>query len=358
MRTLSRTLRTAPAAAVLAALLASAAPVSATDKGPDAGGYTATDAVVYSFVDIAGTGGASVLAGSDDGAALLTLAFPFSFYGQPYSTVCVSANGAMYFLTEAAVCAALNDFAHVDLTSTPPPIEAAGLYPLWSDLTFQVAGGGSVLYQTMGAVGSRRLIVQWNNAYPQGSASPVTLQVVLSESGNGILFQYKTVALAPGNPAGKGAQATVAIRNAGGHTTGEMIVWSVDAPVLADTSALSFSKVAAAPVITTQATPSSLWPPNNKPVAVTVSGTVALGGPGVGIASATYAVVDEYGQTQPSGAVSIGAGGAFSISLMLPASRRGNDGNGRTYTVTITVTDTAGNTGTGSAVVLVPHDQG
>lgn len=51
---------------LLAILLALSGPVLwATTKGPDAGGYSGTDATVYSFVDIAGgSGGASVLAGS------------------------------------------------------------------------------------------------------------------------------------------------------------------------------------------------------------------------------------------------------------------------------------------------------
>ena len=47
-------------------------------KGPDAGGYTASDATVYSFVDISGgSGGASVLSGTDDGVVALTKKFSF-----------------------------------------------------------------------------------------------------------------------------------------------------------------------------------------------------------------------------------------------------------------------------------------
>src|SRR5687767_12043975 len=84
---------------VLAILLASFGTVLvATTKGPDAGGYSGTDSTVYSFVDIAGgSGGASVLAGSDDGTVMLTMPFTFQFYNQGYTRVCVSANGAVYF---------------------------------------------------------------------------------------------------------------------------------------------------------------------------------------------------------------------------------------------------------------------
>jgi len=358
MSTVSRTLTTVRLTALAAMLVVSPPSGWAAGKGPDAGGYTATDQVVYSFVDIAGTGGASVLAGVDDETALLTLGFPFNFYGEVYAAVCVSSNGAVYFLNEPALCASLNDFVHLDLTGTRLPFDLPGLFPLWSDLTFQAPGAGSVLYQTMGAVGSRRFVLQWNNAYPQGSQNPGTFQVVLSEGTNGILFQYRTANLGQGNPASQGAQATIGIRNAGGLDNGQQLQWSFDAPVLGDSSALSFSRAVAAPVITARAKPSRLWPPNNRPVAVTVSGTVTLGGAAVGISSAAYSVIDEYGQTQPSGAVTVAPDGSYSVTLTLTDSRRGNDRNGRTYTIVITVVDTAGNTATGSAVVLVPHDQG
>ena len=60
-------------AAIAAAFAATASAfVYAATKGPDGGGYTASDATVYSLVDISGAGGgASVLAGIDDGAHAL-----------------------------------------------------------------------------------------------------------------------------------------------------------------------------------------------------------------------------------------------------------------------------------------------
>jgi hypothetical protein len=219
--------------------------VSAATKGPDAGGYTASDATVYSLVDISGAGGgASVLAGIDDGVVPLTLPFTFQFYGRPYTTLCASANGAVYFVAAASACTALADFANADLTSTATPNDLPALLPFWSDLTFQIPGAGAVFYQTIGAAGSRRFVVQWNNAYPQGSPNPVTFQVVLSEGSNRILFQYQSVGLGPANPASGGGLATVGIRNAGALTNNQQIAWSFDAPVLGDSSALLFSPAA------------------------------------------------------------------------------------------------------------------
>jgi hypothetical protein len=99
-----------------------------------------------------------------------------------------------------------------------------------------------VFYQTVGAQGSRRFVVQWNNALPIESASPVTFQIVLSEGTNAILFQYKTVSLGAGNPASDGADATVGVRNTAGPATNRQIQWSFNSPVLHDGGAVLFTR--------------------------------------------------------------------------------------------------------------------
>lgn len=279
---------TRTACALMLALLLPAA-AGATTKGPDAGGYTATNATVYSFVDIAGgSGGASVLADTDDGTAALRLPFSFRFYGQAYPFVCVSSNGALYFVADSAACS-FNDFANVDVTSVTPPGDRPALMPLWSDLTFQVPGAGAVYYQTLGAAGNRTFVVEWKNAYPQGSPNPVTFQVLLAEVTGQILFQYRNVALGPGNPATKGGQATIGIRNAAALGTGAQIAWSFQAPVVEDESALLFSTATTdGPPVTTAAlngpAGSNGW--YRGTVRVTLSATDA-GGP---VASTRYRI--------------------------------------------------------------------
>lgn len=213
----------------------------AATKGPDGGGYTATDSVVYSLVNLAGGGGAGVLAGTDDGAVALTLPFPFRFYGKPYTVICASANGAIYFVAAAGECSGIADFGNVDLTTAATPNDLPAALPLWTDLTFEVPGAGSVLYQTVGALGSRSFIVQWHNAYPQGSPNPVTFQAVLAEKTHTLLFQYQTVGLGDGNPATNGKTASVGIRNAQGLSDNKHLSWSYNAAVIADQSALFFS---------------------------------------------------------------------------------------------------------------------
>jgi hypothetical protein len=111
-------------------------------------------------------------------------------------------------------------------------------------------------------------------------------------------------------------------------------------------------------VVTASVSPSILWPPNGKSVAVTVSGAITGGGCGINAATAAFAVVDEYGLVQPSGPVTLGPGGSYSFAVSLVASRNGNDKDGRQYTITVSAHDNVGNVGFASAIVTVPHDQG
>ena len=109
------------------------------------------------------------------------------------------------------------------------------------------------------------------------------------------------------------------------------------------------------PVIMIAVTPKVLRPPNGRMVPVTVFGTITDSASGVNAKTATYAVKDEYGLVQPSGAITLGPGGAYLFVVYLQASRRGSDFNGRHYRITVRATDNAGNIGSKSTVVTVPH---
>jgi hypothetical protein len=233
---------------VLAAALALLSiTVLATTRGPDSGGYTATDETVFSFIDVSASGGASILTGTDDGTAALTLPFPFQFYGASYPMVCVSANGAAYFINALAECGSTYDFANTDLSSTAPPGDRPGLFPLWMDLKFEGVGAGLV-YQTLGAPGSRKFVLQWKDARPVTTDAPLTFEAILNEGSNQILFQYKTVGI-DGSPASNGGQATVGIRAVNGHVTLRQIPWSFSASVLADGKAILFGPGRSEPTI-------------------------------------------------------------------------------------------------------------
>jgi len=229
------------AGVLLAALSATA---MATTIGP-AFGYTATDVTTFSFLDVS-SGGASVLTNTDDGTAALALPFPFEFYGTTYPMLCVSSNGAAYFVSTLAQCGTIDDDINADLSSAAPPGDRPGVFPFWSDLNFNLPGAGGVNYQAQGTVGSRKFIIQWANGYPQSAAAgispnPVTFQVVLFEGSNQILFQYQTVGLGAGNPASNGGQAAIGIRDVGGHSNGRRIAWSSNSSVVADSTAILFT---------------------------------------------------------------------------------------------------------------------
>jgi len=112
------------------------------------------------------------------------------------------------------------------------------------------------------------------------------------------------------------------------------------------------------PVVSVLANPSSLWPPNGKLVPVAVSGTVADSLSGANPNTAVFAVMDEYGQIQPSGRVNLGTDGSYAFTILLRASRHEDDNDGRQYTITVSADDFAGNFGSAAATVTVPHQRG
>jgi hypothetical protein len=80
------------------------------------------------------------------------------------------------------------------------------------------------------------------------------------------------------------------------------------------------------------------------------------GGSGVQANSAAYQVMDEYGQVQPSGSVTLGMNGQYTFTVALQASPRGNDQDGRHYTIVVSASDMAGNLGRALATVTVPRN--
>jgi len=111
------------------------------------------------------------------------------------------------------------------------------------------------------------------------------------------------------------------------------------------------------PVISLAVTPTILWPPNGKMVPVTISGTITDAGSGVNARSANFAVHDEYHLIQPHGTIALDSAGNYSFTILLQASRNGNDGDGRRYTIRVTATDNAGNRGVKQTSVTVPHSR-
>ena len=111
------------------------------------------------------------------------------------------------------------------------------------------------------------------------------------------------------------------------------------------------------PLISLSAAPPVLWPADGKTIPVTVSGTITDAGSGVNGNTVTYDVTDEYAEVEPSGTITVGPDGKYSLTILLHASRQGTDRDGRRYLITIRASDNAGNAGSKTSVVTVPHDK-
>ncbi|MBN8611849.1 MAG: hypothetical protein J0L92_14740 [Deltaproteobacteria bacterium] len=176
----------------------------------------------YTITDVAATyvasGGATLTTDSvDDGEALVTLPFPFQYYGVSVTAMTVGVNGAVIF--------------HPTATSTTQIAFSNGtlltgmLAPFWDDFHLGTTAGpfGSIVTQTAGAVGSRTFTVEWREvrAYPQRATAGnhVSFQIVLFEGSNIIHVNYGpivgTVTLDSDAPAG----GTIGARSTTGSTT-------------------------------------------------------------------------------------------------------------------------------------------
>ena len=161
------------------------------------------------FNDISGTGTALGL--TDDGSTLQTIGFDFDFYGSTYSQLYVNDNGYLTFggtVTEYNI----QDFSAGQTIGNLPAIA-----PMWADFNHGSVHTDDAYIQTIGAAGSRELIVQYNDVvfYDFDNAgATVTLQVVLFEGSNDIEFRYQDVVA--GGAYQNGVASTIGISDGAG----------------------------------------------------------------------------------------------------------------------------------------------
>jgi glycosidase len=187
------------------------------------------------------------------------------------------------------------------------------------------------------------------------NTSPVTVNLSATDSGSGVEQLRYWVNNGPVTVAA-GSSASTDISGAGTNSVGLRAL--DDAGNISTLASLAVNIDLTPPALSISASPSSLWPRNGKMVPVTVSGSITDTLSGVDPNSAAFAVVDEYGTVQPNGPVSLGPGGSYSFTIMLQASRNGNDLDGRQYQITVSAKDLAGNVGSAATTVTVPHDPG
>jgi subtilisin family serine protease len=177
-------------------------PVLLGSGGPDGFGYRWVDSddpdgPTYNWVEISqiGTG---ILMGDHTYSAPIGMNITFSFYGNNYSSVMISANG---FLSFTAPPGQYGTNGSIPSPADPDNIIA----PFWDDLNPNLGGTVHFYKDTT----NQRFIVQWTNIPLAGSGGSIreTFQVILNIDGS-IVTQYKSVQ----NP----TSATVGIENSTG----------------------------------------------------------------------------------------------------------------------------------------------
>ena len=114
---------------------------------------------------------------------------------------------------------------------------------LWDDWETQSVGSDALYYKTLGPVGSRQFILQWNKVIPVNGTGtdPVTFEARLFEGSNQILLSYLDVVVSDDPSYSNGAFATVGIRDTDGQINGRNLMWSYNQAVITNGENILFT---------------------------------------------------------------------------------------------------------------------
>jgi hypothetical protein len=264
----------------------------------------------YAFVD-----GNTVLSlTGDDAATSVALPFPFTFYGQSYSTVYVATNGFVNFL------AADSTYSNSSIPSTATP--NAAIYPLWDDL--YVDGTATVRTEVVGTAPNRSFVIEWRDVRFYNTATPIVrFEVILSENGQ-IKLQYATVG---SDGRAQGNSATIGIEDSSGTVA---LQYSYNTAVLSDGQAILFLP------------PGSTPPPNTAPVVnagpdqtIALPATASLSGTATddGLPNPPGALTTTWSKVSGPGTVTFANPAALATTATFSA--------GGIYTLRLTASDSA-----------------
>ncbi len=189
--------------------------------GSDAGynGYV-IDGAPLPCDNILATGTGTLL--SDDSQIVVPMGMNFPVYGVNFANVTIQSNGALHFATNTYM-----SLANTCLPTVVNP-QANNLYVFWDDLNPGAAGASEVYYQTLGPVGDRRFVVQWETAHFGGDTNDlIRVQAMLSESTGQITVCYPDT-LSAANIGNNGAEATAGIQ----QNSGSALQFSCNTPDL------------------------------------------------------------------------------------------------------------------------------
>lgn len=147
-------------------------------------------AVQYAFVDITGTG--TNLELNDDDYTVASIGFPFTFYGHTADALTVSNNGGILF-DQGTIPDGRVDYLSPANRVLPDRMLGPAILPYWEDLQQDYIDGiGNVFVETLGDAPNRRFVIEWFNLPVNfGGGGLVTLEAILFEGSNDILFQYQ-----------------------------------------------------------------------------------------------------------------------------------------------------------------------
>jgi serine protease len=222
--------------AVTASVSAGGSTATKTVNGTAAENYTCTD-VSSPWVDVTPGTKLATASSSDDDFSTLAIGFPFTYYGQTYTTAYVSSNG---FVTLGSSTGA-DAFANAALPSSDAPNGV--LAPFWDDLN--PASTGDVYAGITGGAGQHALHIEWFNVphFTISSSGTATFEMSLYEATGKITYRWLDTDFGSSSW-NAGASATAGVENQGG-TVGRQI--SFNQPLLTSGRATSCTFTTAAP---------------------------------------------------------------------------------------------------------------
>lgn len=149
--------------------------------------------------------GTTLVPGSrgDDVAANIVLPFTYIAYGVPYSSVNVTSNGNLQFLSA--------NTAFTNTCPLPTATFGAAFIPQWDDLRTDVNAGDGIFTSVSGSAPNRIFNIEWRGTY-FGIAGTVNFEIRLFEGQQRVDFIY-------GTNTDNGASASIGIQGAAAPTT-------------------------------------------------------------------------------------------------------------------------------------------
>ncbi len=192
--------------------------------GPDLYGYTCESGAAFAYIDATNDTQLYAL----DGATIIPLPFPFTFYGTTYTEVTAVANGNLQFnnANPAYVNQCLIDNG---------PAKGMGdlIAPYWHDLDLRLAG--FLETELVGEEPNRILVIEWDDVpFFDNPEDTVTFAVQLFEGSNDIVFLYEDVTTFDSN---NGSSATIGLQS---EDHGIALQFGCNQPVVADATQLRF----------------------------------------------------------------------------------------------------------------------